>query len=126
MFSTWITIAIVGLIAATLAHSYGGERYLLRPMFRQRGNRVLDNALARVVLRLAWHVTGLMWLVLASILFALAHTPAALAPTILWSIGLAFTASGLIDLVASRGRHVGWPILTLVGLAVLGALAQMP
>jgi hypothetical protein len=37
--------------------------------------------------------------------------------------GAAFTGVGLFDLICSRGRHVGWPLLTGIGIAVLLSLA---
>jgi hypothetical protein len=35
---------------------------------------------------------------------------------------VAFTGVGLFDAVASRGRHIGWPLLTGIGVAALLSL----
>jgi hypothetical protein len=35
---------------------------------------------------------------------------------------VAFTGIGLFDAVATRGRHVGWPLLTAIGIAALLSL----
>jgi len=67
-----------------------------------------------------------MWLVLAIVLYAVAHAPTSLEVTILWVVGVSFSAVGVVDLIASRGRHIGWPLLMLVGLFALGALATLP
>lgn len=123
MIFQWLIVAsIAGLVATSLVHSLGGEFYLLRPLFKHRGNRVLEHPLARMVLRFAWHVTSISWLVLAVILYALAFDEAHLRTVILGGIGLSFTAVGLFDLFASRGRHIGWPLLLLTGLFALAAL----
>jgi hypothetical protein len=37
-----------------------------------------------------------------------------------------FTAIGLYDAYASRGRHVGWPMLTAIGLLALAASFSVP
>ena len=123
MLFQWLVFAsIAGLVVTSLVHSIGGEIYLLRPLFKHRGNRVLDHQLARMVLRFAWHVTSVTWIVLAVILYALAFDEPHLQTMILGSIGLSFTAVGIFDLVVSRGRHIGWPPLLLTGLFALAAL----
>jgi len=122
----WLIVAsIVGLVATSLVHSVGGEIYLLRPLFKHRGNRVLDHPLARMVLRFAWHVTSVSWLLLAVILYTLAFDEPHLRTVILGGVGLSFTAVGLFDLYASRGRHIGWPLLLLTGLFALAALSYV-
>jgi hypothetical protein len=37
--------------------------------------------------------------------------------------GVAFTTAGIFDAIGSRGRHVGWPLLTAIGVASLLAAA---
>ena len=121
-FEFLVLIGVGGLVITTIVHSFAGERYLLRPLFKYRGNHVLDNELARMVIRFAWHITSISWLVLAIILYALAFDPNNLRTIILISVGSSFTVIGLFDLVASKGRHIGWPLLTLIGLSTLAAL----
>lgn len=124
MVFEWLIVAsIAGLVATSLVHSLGGEIWLLRPLFKHRGNRVLDHPLARMVLRFAWHVTSVSWLLLAIILYALAFDEPHLRTVILGGVGLSFTAVGVFDLFASRGRHIGWPLLLLTGLFALAALS---
>lgn len=123
MVFQWLVIAsMVALLATALAHSLAGEIYLLRPLFRHGGNRVLDSQLARMVLRFAWHVTSLAWIVLAVILYAVAFNEAHLRTVILASVGASFVFAGVFDLIASRGRHIGWPLLLLTGVFALAAL----
>lgn len=123
MVFQWLIVAsIAALVATSLVHSLGGEIYLLRPLFKHRGNRVLEHPLARMVLRFAWHLTSICWIVLAVILYALAFDEPHLRTVILGSVSLSFTGAGLFDLIASRGRHIGWPLLLLTGLFALAAL----
>lgn len=121
MFETMILIGVGGLILTSITHSVAGEIYLLLPLFKHRGNRVLESELARTVLRFAWHITSVAWLVLALILYTFAFKVADLGAVILVSIGASFTAIGLVDMVASKGKHIGWPMLTLTGLGILAA-----
>jgi hypothetical protein len=62
------------------------------------------------------------WLVIALILLALVLNP----PAVRWwaaaGTGAAFTAIGAFTALSSRGRHIGWPFLTGIGLAALASL----
>jgi uncharacterized membrane protein HdeD (DUF308 family) len=57
----------------------------------------------------------LLWLLLTP------DGPTARAPFLI--TGMVFAAVGLIDMVASRGRHIGWPLLALTG--ILGLIAGL-
>lgn len=111
--------AIVCLVAVSLMHSYYGERMLIGPLLKHKGNRLLEHPLGRMLLRFAWHITSIAWLVLAFILYTMAFTNARLDAAILSSIGASFLAMGVFDLIVSRGKHMGWPILTLIGVFAL-------
>ena len=37
-------------------------------------------------------------------------------------IGIVLTGAGLFDMIATRGRHIGWPLLLLSGVAGLLAV----
>lgn len=104
-------------------HSFFGEKLLLGPMFKHRGNEVLKSELARKVLRGAWHLTSLLWIIMAIVLYALAFDPSRLAETILLSFGVGSLLAGLYSLIHSRGRHMGWPVLSLIGVFCLSAFA---
>ena len=113
--------AAVLLVVTALAHSVFGEQRLIGPLLARREG-VLASELARLVLRFAWHLTSVTWAVLALILVQLVREPATAR---LWAVagtGVAFTGVGLFDAVATRGRHIGWPLLTGIGLAALLSL----
>jgi len=125
LFQLLILGAILALIVVSAMHSVFGEKMLLKPMFKLRGNAVLDNALARKVLRFAWHSTSLVWLLIAIFLYVIGFTTETLSPLILSLTGITFLAFGIIDCIVTRGRHMGWAVLTAIGLFCLGAYAVM-
>ncbi len=116
-----LTFASLLLVATMCVHSILGQRRLIRPLLDE-GHSVMRHPLARFIVPFAWHLTSFIGLIVAAILFAWAWAPDQ-APTIgLAMTGAVFTASGLIDAIGSKGKHIGWPPLTLIGLLALAAL----
>lgn len=110
------------LLAMTMAvHSVVGQRRLVRPLLDE-GAGVMKHPLARFIVPFAWHLTSGIGLVLAAILFAWAWAPDRAQAIGLAATGVVFTASGLIDAFGSKGKHIGWAPLTLIGLGAFGAL----
>lgn len=114
----WLWLSAAFMATTALVHGVLGEKRLIGPLMTlDQGIMAVD--LARKVVRFAWHATSVLMLVSAA--------------TVVWPgtprdlillIGAAWTAVGLFDAMYTRGRHIGWPILTLSGLfAVLGAAA---
>lgn len=95
---------------------------LLMPLMRQT-NGIMASKLARFVVRFAWHLTSLSWLVLAVILLALEFQPGRALRDALLATGAPFTAAGVFDALGSRGKHIGWPLPTAIGIASLLAAA---
>ena len=108
------------LMAATAAtHSWLGEVRLIIPMVSERSG-VLRHQFARTIIRYAWHVTSVL-MIASAITVLWPATPRALVQV----IGGIWLALGMASLVASRGKHVGWPVLSLAGIAALiGAATQ--
>ena len=122
MLQAALTIAAV-LLATTMAvHSVIGQRRLIRPLLNEQSG-VMKHALARFITPFAWHLTSGIGLVLAAILLAWAWAPDRALAIGLAATGIVFTAAGLIDAIGSRGRHIGWAPLTLIGLSAFAALA---
>jgi len=119
MASQLFIAAGIACAASALMHSLLGEAWLIGPLLRGRSG-VLNRPLSRQVARLAWHWTSMLWLMVAGVLVS-AGLGAAIETWLLASIGGAHLALGLFDAVVTRGRHVGWPLLVLVGgLTLLG------
>lgn len=103
------------LAAALLAlgvagtHSYLGEKYILIRLFRRQDLPKIGGSdwFTKRTLRFAWHITSIAWIGMGAAL--------------LWetriAIAAAFGASGLLALVASRGKHYSW--------IVFGAIAML-
>ena len=114
----WLWLSAACMVTTAIVHGMLGERRLIQPlMMLDQG--VLGIELARRVFRLAWHALSLLMLVsAASVVWP--GTPRGL----ILLIGAAWTATGLFDAIYTRGRHIGWPILTASGIfALIGALA---
>jgi len=67
-------------------------------------------------------LTSGIGLVVAAILFAWAWAPDQAKTVGLLAAGIVFTAGGLIDAIGSKGKHIGWAPLTLIGLSAFAAL----
>ncbi len=107
-----------GLCVITASiHSFVGEKRLIGPVINS-DHGVMANPLAKQVLRLAWHWTSLLWVLVAAYLLSSAldrdyHRP------LLLAIGAFHLGAGLLDGVCTRGKHIGWMPITLIGVSVL-------
>ncbi len=116
-----LTVASLLLVATMGVHSILGQKRLIRPILKQSAG-VMQRPLARFILPFGWHLMSFFGLIVAAILFAWAWTPDQAQAVGLAMTGVVFTASGLIDAVGSKGQHIGWPPLALIGLLSLAAL----
>lgn len=113
--------AALATLLTAFAHSYFGEKRLIAPLVASdRG--VMSQLLAKQVIRYAWHLTSLLWVGQALLLVRAAINPQYFDTTLVAGIGVFYIAAGLFDAVATRGRHIGWPLLTAIGLFALLAL----
>ena len=101
--------------ASAFAHAIGGGRRLLRPLLELREG-VLSSAPARRILCFAWYATAVLMLLSAATV-AWPGTPHGL----ILLIGAAWIATGMVNVAATRGRHIMGPMLIVSGLlAVAG------
>ncbi len=112
----WLWLSAAFMATTALVHGALGEKRLIQPLLAlDQGIMAVD--LARRVFRFAWHAMSLLMLVSAATV-AWPGTPRDL----ILLIGAAWTAVGVADAFYTRGRHIGWPILTASGVfAILGA-----
>ena len=122
MASELFLAAAAVCLATALMHSVLGEAWLIGPLVRGRSG-VLARPLSRQVTRFAWHWTSLLWLMVGGILLS-AGLGRPVETWLLACIGGAHLVLGLIDAVVTRGRHVGWPFIVLIGGLTLLALSQ--
>jgi hypothetical protein len=117
----WLKLAIGLVVALGIAHSVLGERYILQRLFRRADLPALfgSDVFTKRTLRFAWHLTSIAWWGIAAAFVALGFNSARGGVLILAGM---FAVSGIITLVASRGRHLAWVVLLVIGLfAWLGA-----
>lgn len=112
-----LTAASLLSVATALVHSYLGEKRLITPLVRSNLG-VMKHGLAKKVIRFAWHWTSAIWVLIAlylwlSALGQIAHQ------TLLSMVGLFHLVAGIFDGVYTRGRHIGWPLITLIGVLIL-------
>lgn len=93
-------ITAIGFGFLALAHSFLGERELLRPLFAAKWELPIPRWAAQRVFRFAWHLTSLAWIGLAALALG------ASVWTILAAVAL---ASGAVIFFALRG-HLAWPL----------------
>lgn len=109
-------LASVLLFLLGLAHSLVGERFLLIPLFREGNGSELSggSSFAARTLRFAWHLTTVAWWALVALLLLLARDQLTRS-SVLMVIGYAALLSGLLPLLLTRGRHLAWAVLFLIG-----------
>lgn len=121
--STGLLAAAVLLVLISAAHSYLGERYILVRLFRRDNLPRLfgDDWFTKQTLRFAWHCTSVAWLGFAGLLVVVAGDRPVAGAGLLRVVALTFLVTAALAGVASRGRHLSWPVFLAV--AVLTWLA---
>ena len=118
-----LLVAAAVLALTAIAHSVLGERYILIRLFRRDNLPRLFGSdwFTRRTLRFAWHVTSVAWLGFAALLVVLASGDTRGGETVLKVVAVTFLVTAAIAGLASRGRHLSWPVFLAV--AVLAWLA---
>lgn len=109
-------IAAILLFGLGLAHSVLGERFILTRLFRRDKLPLLFGAVefTKRTLRFAWHVTTVLWWGMAVILWRAATVPLT-SDFVVQAIGYTAIACGILPLAITRGRHLSWLILFVIG-----------
>ena len=109
-------IAAFFTFAIGVAHSVLGERYILIRLFRRNNLPKLFGGpeFTILTLRFAWHITTIAWWGFAAILVLLAEKSYSF-QNLSFVLAATFLATGVISLVASRGRHLSWPVFLFIG-----------
>jgi hypothetical protein len=115
-----VAAAVTTLLTAA-THSYFGEKRLIGPLVASDAG-VMSRLLAKQVIRFAWHLTSLLWIGQALLLFRAAADPAFRDVALIGGIGIIHLAIGLFDAVMTRGQHIGWPLLTAISAFALLSL----
>ena len=107
--------AILAIVLGT-AHSLLGERYILTRLFRRNDLPKLFGGSDFTVrtLRFAWHITTVAWFGFAALLVHAGRGDLTVTG-MLQIIGLTFVASGFLPLIITRGKHLSWLVLFVIG-----------
>lgn len=115
-------IAAMLLFVVGVAHTVLGERFILSRLFR-RDNlpKILGSTeFTKRTLRFAWHLTTIAWWGFAAIIVLLAQASLSF-QNVSMILAVTFLITGAVALIASRGRHLSWPLFLFVGGACLYA-----
>lgn len=109
----FVAALLIGALA--IAHSYLGERYIIRWLLRHGDLPILmgSTAFAARTIRFAWHVTSVLALGMAIVLMQLAVNASEVAVVV--AIGCTLIACGVLPLVYTRGRHLSWVVFFAAG-----------
>ena len=123
MTNALLALAGLGSLAAAIIHSILGERLFIRPIQAQMtwpgGARSAD--FSRLIVRLAWHATSVMWAGFAVIFIAPFFGFGG--ATAVYAIAAAtFAVVFLLTGPLTAWRHLGWPVFALITASLLGAL----
>jgi hypothetical protein len=118
-----LALAGLGCLTATVVHSVLGESRFIRPIQAQMtwpgGQGAGD--FARLIVRLAWHATSVMWAAFGALFVAPLLGFGGLTPVYVVAaaaFGIAFIMTGPM----TRWRHLGWPVFAIVTASLIGAI----
>jgi hypothetical protein len=121
MTAIFLVAAALTTLVTAATHSYFGERRLIGPLVAS-ADGVMSGMLAKQVIRFAWHLTSLLWVGQALLLLRAATNPEFQDTALVGGIGILHLAVGAFDAIVTRGQHIGWPLLTAIGVFALLAL----
>lgn len=119
MTNTLLVCSGILCMITALIHSILGEQKIIGPLLDLHQG-VMQRKQARQVTRLAWHWTSVLWCLIGLYLLVSAWAEVLFQPYVI-AIGLVHLSAGIFDGVLTRGKHIGWFPITLIGVLVLAA-----
>ncbi len=118
MSAVYVYVCSALLLVTALVHSVLGEYRLIAPLLRSREG-ILGIELVRFLLRFVWHFMSILFAVIAVALIANQQDAGSGRTVLLLGTAIGVGGAGIVDAIATRGRHIGWPLLVLIGVFVL-------
>lgn len=120
--STLLMIAAMLTFVVGIAHSFLGEKYLLMRLFRRPDLPKLAGSTTFAVrtLRFAWHITTIAWWGFAAML-VLASRDALSRDNALLALAFTMVVTAAMILIASRGKHLAWPVFAAIAAVAFWA-----
>lgn len=104
------------VIGIGLVHSYLGEKYILTRLFRQPLPKLFgSDHFTRQTLRFVWHVLTIAWFGFAAVVLLL-YLGEPTRSGLLNVVGATFAVTGIIALLASRGKHLSWVVFGTIAI----------
>ena len=117
MAANMLVLAVTLIVFIGFAHSYLGEKYILVRLLRRPLPKLFgSDDFTRTTLRFAWHITTVAWLGFAALLTQLFLGDVSDSDMLI-VIGMTFSTTAIIALVASRGRHLSWLVFGAISIA---------
>lgn len=112
MIGAWLTFGV------GIAHSVLGEKFLLVRLFRRPDLPTLAGSatFAARTLRFAWHITTVAWWGFAAML-VLASRDSLTQDNALIALAVTMLVTAAMILIASRGKHLAWPVFAAIAAA---------
>jgi len=119
--------AAILTIAIGIAHSWLGERFIIRRLLRRTDLPELfgDDSFTRQTVRFAWHLTTIAWFGLAAVLVMLSGAVVGIRVSdgVVFAVAQTFIMSAVLALILTRGRHLSWIVFAVIAALCLIALA---
>lgn len=118
--STLLIVAALLTFGVGIAHSVLGEKLLLIRLFRRPDLPTLagSTSFAMRTLRFAWHITTVAWWGFGAMLL-LASRDALTQANALRALAVTMLVTAAMILIASRGKHLAWPVFAAIAAAAL-------
>ncbi|WP_426187274.1 hypothetical protein [Microbacterium sp. TWP3-1-2b2] len=113
LFAAAALIAFLGI-----AHSFLGEKHIIGWLLKHDLPRLFGGtSFTAGTIRFAWHITTVLFLGLAAVLFVIAS--GAPSSTVLVVIGSTLILSAVLPIWFTRARHISWVVLLVAGVLCL-------
>ena len=118
----YLLIGAIIAAAAGILHSWLGERFILKRLFRRQDLPHLfgSDVFTKRTLRMGWHLTSIAWWGFAGMILVFALQPR-LEPMAWGAVVImrwTFLVSAVYAFVASRGRHLSWLLFGMIAIAL--------
>lgn len=108
--NVWLWLSAITMTLTAAIHAVVGHRRLIGPLL-ELDAPILQEPLARMVLVYAWQLTSVL-MVLTALTMIWPASPRGLVVIVGW----AWFFAGIADAIWSKGKHIGWPPITVAGL----------
>ncbi len=112
----WLLSSGLLAILGGIAHGYLGEKNILSSLLSEENAKgVLKPKVTRNILRGVWHLPAASWAIMGLMTIYYSFSPSPPTVPILVAI-LVYLVGMFTNLIATKGKHIGWPLLLFISL----------